>query len=533
MILITSGAYIADEFASEIGRLPPAFLPVGNRRLYQFQYELLSALGKPIYLSIPEDYRVEPADSACLAALDIKLIRVPSGLSLGNSILFCWNATGEPFSQLTLLHGDTLFADLALEESDLLTLHSNKGFYQRARLTSQALLANHFEDIWAGADEKVVSGFFSFCKPHILMQGIVQRNGSFIAALEHYANQQDLKPLEGGKWYDFGHLNSFFRSRSEITTQRAFNEMSISSRVVGKASQNHVKMAAEANWFLKLPAELKIHIPSLLTTTESAGKIVGYQLEYLYLLPLSDLFVFGNLNPAAWRQIFNAVNLTLKSFWEHSLKPNSIDTASLNQLYFPKTLERLEQYSQQSGCDLNHPLVDSNNPSAPMSLLQLAEISAQFIAPANINHHTISHGDFCFSNILYDTRVQCLKLIDPRGLDVAGTQSIFGDRRYDLAKLYHSVVGLYDLIIAGHFTYSKAQDSAEFTFNLLTSPQQEQIEQLFLDMVVSASGISHKEILAINIHLFLSMLPLHYDRPDRQAAMIANTHRLYQKLVNL
>jgi hypothetical protein len=162
--------------------------------------------------------------------------------------------------------------------------------------------------------------------------------------------------------------------------------------------------------------------------------------------------------------------------------------------------------------------------------LQLAETTAPLIQAATANHYTICHGDFCFSNILYDSRVQCLKLIDPRGLDVEGKQSIFGDKRYDLAKLYHSIIGLYDFIIAGRFNYSQSSDGSQFIFEPLCSPQQAQIEQLFLDMVIAESGISHSEILAINVHLFLSMLPLHYDRPDRQSAMIANAYRLFQKI---
>jgi hypothetical protein len=35
------------------------------------------------------------------------------------------------------------------------------------------------------------------------------------------------------------------------------------------------------------------------------------------------------------------------------------------------------------------------------------------------------------------------------------------------------------------------------------------------------------EIIAIVVHLFLSMLPLHSDRPDRQRAFLANALRLF------
>jgi hypothetical protein len=44
---------------------------------------------------------------------------------------------------------------------------------------------------------------------------------------------------------------------------------------------------------------------------------------------------------------------------------------------------------------------------------------------------------------------------------------------------------------------------------------------------IRASG---PEVRAITVGLFLSMLPLHADRPDRQRAFIANALRLYAGL---
>ena len=42
MILIASGAYLQGEFSSEVGLLPPSFLPIGNQRLYEYQINFLS-----------------------------------------------------------------------------------------------------------------------------------------------------------------------------------------------------------------------------------------------------------------------------------------------------------------------------------------------------------------------------------------------------------------------------------------------------------------------------------------------------------
>src|SRR4029078_11733833 len=60
-------------------------------------------------------------------------------------------------------------------------------------------------------------------------------------------------------------------------------------------------------------------------------------------------------------------------------------------------------------------------------------------------YETISHGDCCFSNILYDERIRLLKLIDPKGAMTA--DQLFSDPLYDFAKLSHSILGGYDFII--------------------------------------------------------------------------------------
>lgn len=52
MFLIMSGAYVGQELESEFGRIPPSFLPLGNRRLFQHQVALAPQGVKSIYLCL-------------------------------------------------------------------------------------------------------------------------------------------------------------------------------------------------------------------------------------------------------------------------------------------------------------------------------------------------------------------------------------------------------------------------------------------------------------------------------------------------
>lgn len=528
MILIASGAFLQGEFASEVGLIPPSFLPIGNKRLYEYQIEFVKHYVKPdecIYLSTPASYALDYFDKQRLLNLGVEVISVPEGLSLGNSILYCWNATARHHHQLTLLHGDTLFLDTLFNAENGLSVHANRGFYQRATLGKEIEALEQVHDDWSNDCEQVISGFFRFSNPLFFMKSLVESKGDFIRSIVNYHKTYPLCLFTEGDWLDFGHINSFYHSRTRMTTQRAFNDLQIGMRFVKKSSQDKpLKIYAEGNWFDQLPLPLRLYTPALLGLNEGKRDYIGadYKLEYLYLLPLSDLFVFSRLAKGCWQTIFKGIATMLDDF--SSFSPNSIDSkllSELDSLYLEKTLNRLQDFAKNS---------DRAGNLEVSALEKLALFSAKHINPSSKNDVVITHGDLCFSNMLFDSRVGAIKCIDPRGLTPNGELSLFGDRRYDLAKLYHSVIGLYDFIIAGRFKLNSDVSSGHSLNISLNESLYNDITQCFREQVLVPSGYEEKEVLAITIHLFLSMLPLHADRPERQQAFIANAWRLFEQL---
>ena len=136
------------------------------------------------------------------------------------------------------------------------------------------------------------------------------------------------------------------------------------------------------------------------------------------------------------------------------------------------------------------------------------------------------HGDFCFTNIFFDFRTMRIRTIDPRGGMDDDENSILGDWRYDLAKISHSLIGGYDLVLAGRYRLLETSPfdvTLDFIDAKVLYCAQEQYGAIQVD------GMNPKsiQIISIVIHLFLSMIPLHADRPDRQNAFFANALRLY------
>ncbi|OAD84288.1 hypothetical protein ATN89_10965 [Comamonas thiooxydans] len=121
-----------------------------------------------------------------------------------------------------------------------------------------------------------------------------------------------------------------------------------------------------------------------------------------------------------------------------------------------------------------------------------------------------------------------MKIIDPRGLNFKNDLSIHGDQRYDLAKLAHSVIGLYDFIIAGRYSIAYDADGFEIIkFDIDKRIDLIQKEFLKFDFM---DGESVFNIFPLVVLLFISMLPLHADRPDRQKAMLLNAIRIYKNM---
>ena len=163
-------------------------------------------------------------------------------------------------------------------------------------------------------------------------------------------------------------------------------------------------------------------------------------------------------------------------------------------------------------------------------MVDIAKEVSKYINPTKDCDIGIIHGDLCFSNILFDQRSSSVKCIDPRGYLNKFHPTILGDRRYDIAKLYHSVVGYYDLIISERASLMK-KDSGKHELNFFLPEDYKDVEDYFNSEILDKTPYSRKEIHAICINLFLSMLPLHDENPQKQELFIANAKRLFKSFI--
>lgn len=145
--------------------------------------------------------------------------------------------------------------------------------------------------------------------------------------------------------------------------------------------------------------------------------------------------------------------------------------------------------------------------------LEDTKLLRNLIYPYAANYQpTIIHGDFCFSNMLISDEADRLYLVDPRGS--FGQRGVWGDPRYDYAKLKHSYDGFYEAIINDSFEITHDSDYVDYSIlsNDQTITNRLFCQDFFKDRMTD-------EITLIEGLIFVGMCARHYDSLDRQIVM--------------
>ncbi|MBI1196841.1 MAG: capsular biosynthesis protein [Phenylobacterium sp.] len=524
--LIMSGAVVGQELAAEFGPLPPSFLPVGTRRLYELQLDALEG-GEQFHMVVPETFQVPAHDARRLAERGVELLPIPEGLRLGEAVVYAVNSVGAGEGPIHILHGDTLIGAPPLDRDDVIVGGPRMSEYAWAEMRrgdDGRVLS--LDTTPAGEDghegRPIAAGYFSFSSSLGLVRALSRMRGDFVAGVNRYLTERPVEMVETPEWLDFGHLQTFFQSRLAVTTARAFNTVRIDGLTARKTSVDRAKIRAEAHWLNAIPAPVQIHTARLLAHGVDDGRAF-YETEYEFLPVVSELFVHGLLGRHSWMRILAACEALLAAC-AADRSEDSAD-AALRTLCVDKTLARLERHARETGFPIDRPLRFDGQPTP--SLVEIAERLAAGLDLESGRRECVMHGDLCFSNLLYDSRVRRVRALDPRGL-VGERPGIYGDLRYDLAKLAHSAVGRYDQIIAGR--YEATEHDGDFTLAFEEIAAQPWLEAALGETTIDGEPALSPTVRAAMTGLFLSMLPLHADRPDRQRAFVANALRLFRDL---
>lgn len=374
----------------------------------------------------------------------------------------------------------------------------------------------------------VLSGLYYFSNADVFlstMTKLEQLHERFEIShiLDSYPESFTLVPADN--YYDCGNIENYYRAKIDFLKTRSFNTVIYNDLYgsITKTGEKKQKLEDEINWYKNIPQELQVFTPRLLDYSITDDR-VEYSLEYYGYQSLADYFVFNHFDEKVWRLVIERLFDILELHKKYTTK---IPFAFFDDMYRVKTLDRIDILKKdnfwQTLFETETVTINGSEyqgwPHFENKLSQIIESLHQE------SDMTFLHGDLCLSNILFDPNSRIFKFIDPRGS--FGTVSVYGDIKYDLAKLRHSFSGRYDFIVSDLFMVEETLN--DFSFDTFHDLEHTHIATYF-DDTLTKHGYNLNSIRAIEALLFISMIPLHSDAPLRQRAMFLTGVQLLNQL---
>lgn len=366
--------------------------------------------------------------------------------------------------------------------------------------------------------EKIaLAGYYQFVDGSFLKECVQESHAanenqlSFV--LSRYGEKYPIKAQKALEWFDFGNIDNLVNARRELLQTRHFNSVKVNPilNTLTKISSKNEKLQDELDWYLELPSELQVLTPRIIEHHKAKGQLHIVQ-EYYGYPSLAEHYLYSSIDEEMWISILRKVISIHNEFRSYS---GDIAEEQVFSVYYSKTVERLAMLSENDDywnklLEMNQIEFNGIQLEGIYSLLPAIEKKAKALAKSV--KPSIIHGDLCFPNILFDVNNQIIRLIDPRGN--FGGSGIYGDPRYDIAKLRHSIIGLYDFIMADMFSIREDAPGI-FSGRLFSNDLQGKIAGHF-DDIIEKEGYILKEIRLIEGLLFISMLPYHENHLQRQ-----------------
>jgi len=536
-VVIPSWSQLSPDLESETGCRYAAFIPLGGRPLYrliveQFPHHDL----KPAFkLILPPD--VLDSNNAVFEEQNVEAVLINHSSSIAMTVLAGLQGIS-PGDPVVVNMADTLVKLDEDLELDSVYIDYRNDLYRWTSVQvkrDETLEFPHDRDNeeLVNGDQKVCIGLFSFSDGHRLKTALEAAIASprtgvdpLFTAIQDYSSNIRLQLRHAACWFDCGHVDTYYESRLGYQNLRHFNSLYYDS-VKGQVTKTSTKVEQfrhQVRWYKQVPEELSAFLPRIFDSSD--GEHPSITMELLSIPTLSDLYVTKRLAPGAWNGVVRTIANIQEKLSRLCFKTNLAPQLA-RSVYLDKTRTRLEEFASQDPLAFDYKVRTVSRDLRLRVVLEELEQFVEGMGLLEIDSVSPIHGDFCFSNLLFDPKARLVKMIDPRG--EFGIPGIYGDPRYDLAKLAHSYNGGYDFLVSDRFEVKLSTD-AQIKFSSEMDSYHQQVRSIFESVLLYDSRL-YREVQAIQALLFLSMLPLHVDKPERQLAMLATGFRLFDHAI--
>ena len=330
--------------------------------------------------------------------------------------------------------------------------------------------------------------------------------------------------IEVNAFLDISVYNNLLTYISGGFDARFFNRLAGNEYVITKESTNKKKIKQEYMYYHLLPDDMKkwMVMPYNYKENETTAQ---YTMERLHMTDIAirwthkaiDIDEFVNILNKTFYYIDNRATKDISKQEYKQIEDN---------LYINKVKQRIEElkkhelYSKydmyiKSGTEFN---------SIDDIFEYYMKIYNKYATKPKKNISVIGHGDLCFANMLYSKGADLLKLIDPKG--ALAEEDLWTNPYYDIAKLSHSICGNYDFFNCSSYSIYL---NSNLKFELEIYNDNEQYKQIF-KQYVEVCGFDYNLVRIYEASLFLSMLPLHIDYPQKVFGFLLNAINILKEI---
>lgn len=538
-VIIPSAKLVPEEL-QKLGKLPAIIYPINQKIAFDYIYDQYKDLHTKVDIICFENADKVERRLRKVIGNEIKVRKLPELHDLGYTILYAIENIDEP---VVINFADTIVMD------PIADISGDAFFYQEDYMSEtwtyfdeESGIVTHIYDKEAINEEirkKLFVGVFKIINTHdfreCLRTAVQQKNikmNSFYHALELYSQKHPMQAVLTNNWFDIGHEDKYYNSKLEVRA-REFNHITIDKNrgILKKTSDDKDKFIGEIKWYLKLPADVEYVRPRIFNySTSYVDPYVS--MEYYAYHTVHELFLYGDLTLQQWIDIFNRIRFVCDDFKRYAVRDANIRPA-LEEMYLTKTLQRFEKMKKDERfvTFFESPIVVNGERYLPLNEIIIALEKTIPEMLYDVDSFNIIHGDLCFANIMVDSNFSFIKVIDPRGK--FGTYDIYGDFRYELAKLFHSVDGKYDFIIKDLFDLDYNSETACINYRIQNRKRDFNLYKVFLDTFSAEVGGELKKIELIEALLFLSMIPLHGESIRHQMVMLGTGLEILNRVIDI
>lgn len=325
--------------------------------------------------------------------------------------------------------------------------------------------------------------------------------------------------------YDVSEYNTFVNFISGSFDARYFNKLDGDEYTVTKISEKKEKIKKEYNFYHLLPKEMQSSFVLPYNYSEN-DKVASYTMERYNFTDMAIKWVhqaisleeFDKFMKRAFRFITtrNTKNISKEEY--HAIS---------DELYIGKLKRRIGQLKDHKDYNTLANYIENGSKFSNIDEIidKYEELYKRISKDIKFDHiAAIGHGDFCFSNILYDKDTSTMKLIDPKGALIE--DDLWVTPYYDIAKLSHSICGLYDFLNNDLYDIRINED---LRLELSIDVNVDKYINIFKQYLYK-NNYDYNLVRLYEASLFLSMLPLHLDYPQKVLGFLLNGINIMEEL---